>query len=364
MILRQQQDQSAIPCAPSRSEEYTVGEAEPDRWDRLLTKFPSHTIFHTLPWLQTIETVHKARLILAKVNAARRCVAVWPIFLTRKGPLRIVGSPLPGWSTAYLGPLFRPNCSVDQALALFLGTEHFSKGAYFACKVLNDGHHVDLTPFGFTEALKFETYCVDLTLSPDALWNNLKSECRSRVRKAAKLGLEVRQEEDSSFLDEYWTMSIETFANTHIQPTFTREFVQEMWRRLSRSGQVRALSAWLDGERIAMLVLPFDHHTMYYWGGASYLRHRSIPAHNLLQWKAIELAQELGLQRYDFISTLGGAGRFKRTFGPQTLHSATHWERTSSPLMRALKNGYEQFLMRRQRTRSAKIERSATSGKA
>src|SRR5262245_66136037 len=76
--------------------------------------------------------------------------------------------------------------------------------------------------------------------------------------------------------------------------------------------------------------------------------HRGIPAHNLLHCEAIELGQRLGLHRYDFISTLGGAGRFKKTFGPERIHTATHWERLSSRLIRAIKNRYERYVMRQQ----------------
>jgi lipid II:glycine glycyltransferase (peptidoglycan interpeptide bridge formation enzyme) len=134
-----------------------------------------------------------------------------------------------------------------------------------------------------------------------------------------------------------------------MQPTFTRLFLGELWRGLYPLGKIRALSAWRDGGRIAVLVLPLDSHTMYYWGGASYARFRSLPAHNLLHWHAIELARRLGLRCYDFISTRGGAGRFKKTFGPTLVTAAIHWERTHSRLMAALKNRYEYYLRARRR---------------
>jgi len=94
-------------------------------------------------------------------------------------------------------------------------------------------------------------------------------------------------------------------------------------------------------------VLPHDSHTMYYWGGASYLEYRKIPAHNLLHWEAMTRAKAMGLRWYDFISTSGGPGRFKKTFGPQTVHRATHWERSSSKLMAMLKTKYERYLNKR-----------------
>jgi hypothetical protein len=333
--------------------EYLAREVTLEEWEHLLEQFPDFSVFHTLPWFQMIEAVHGASVRMARADDEDgRCVAIWPVFETRKGPLKILGSPVPGWCTAYMGPLFGQGCDVDAALRAFLQHKLFQRGSYFSCKVLNDKAAVDLSPFGFDEVEKLDTYCLDLTLSQDELWSNLKSECRTRVRKAEKLGLEVRQESDDSFLDTYWEMSRETFAICSIKPPFTQRFLEEMWRTLHPAGLLRAVSAWHNGERIATLMLPFDRRTMYYWGGASYIRHRGIPAHNLLHWEAIKLAQDLGLHRYDFVSTSGGGGRFKKTFGPRVLHVATHWERTSSRLIRALKTGYQQLLMRRQQLKA------------
>ena len=353
MILPKKADPGTRPLAHVRANGHCVAsEATHSEWPLLLEQFPHHSVFHRLPWLQSVEKIHKGRLHLIRADVDGSCIAVWPVFATRKGIFPIVGSPLGGWSTPYLGPLFAPGCDVQAGLGAMLAHPRLRKASYFACKTLNTGDQfIDFKPHGFTNALEFETYSIDLTIGRDALWENLKSECRSRIRKASKLGLEIRHETDGSFLEEYWTMSVETFAITHIQPMFTRPFIEEVWRRLQPEGQICAMSAWLDGERIGALVLPYDNHTMYYWTGASYVKHRNVPAHNLLQWTAIELAQGMGLRTYDFISTLGGAGRFKRTFSPQTVHIADHWERTSSRLVNALKVGYERYLMMRQRAK-------------
>ena len=76
---------------------------------------------------------------------------------------------------------------------------------------------------------------------------------------------------------------------------------------------------------------------------------REIPVNNLLHWRAICDAKSLGLRRYDFVSSEGGPGRFKKTFGPQPIDMARHWERSPSWLMRTLKNRYEAYLRKRRR---------------
>ena len=107
----------------------------------------------------------------------------------------------------------------------------------------------DLRPFGVDLLQPFETYLLDLERSEDELWKNLKSECRNRIRKAQKNCYEVRLESGPAFLDDFWTMSVAVFAKTSRNPTFTRQFLDEVWRRLSAAGQVLAISAYRGNQR-------------------------------------------------------------------------------------------------------------------
>lgn len=337
--------------------ERSVTIVQPHAWDDVVARFANATVFHSLAWLQVVSEAHNVKPLLLAIGDAEdpsSCEAAWPVLEMRKGPFRVLGSPLPGWSTAYMGPLFAQGADVDSAMSAFMQHSALRRHAYFACKVLDRDHPINLQRHGFSLVRKFDTYRIDLSQTEETLWGNLKSECRTRVRKAQKLGVEVRAETSGEFIEEFWRMSLETFAKANIQPTHSRRFAQELWKRLSDPSvdRVEALSAWLNGRRIATLVLPFDDHTMYYWGGAGYQDLRDIPAHNLLHWTAILQAKQRGLREYDFISTVGGAGRFKKTFGPEAVDIATHWERSPSKLMAAIKDKYERFLRKRQRIRN------------
>jgi hypothetical protein len=331
------------------AEEYVVNESDAADWDDLVRGFPDHTVFHTMPWLRTVSAANNVKPILIKVMRDGRCAALWPFLVMKKGPLRVLGSPLPGWSTAYLGPLIQEDAPAEDVVERVLGHERIRRHAYLACKMVTRRRPIDMERFGFTKVLDLETYIVDLTLPRERLWENLKSECRTRIRKAERAGVRVREECDDLFIDDYWRMSVETFAKSNIQPTHSRTFVVELWRNLYPARRVRAFSAFMNGERMATLVLPHDDHTMYYWGGASYAQYRDVPAHNLLHWHAINAACDMRLLEYDFISTYGGPGRFKKTFGPQTVAMATHWEHSQSKLMAALKRGYQTYLLKRRR---------------
>lgn len=332
----------------------TVRAIDPNtsEWDALIARFADHTVFHSSAWLATIQASHGVKPVCAMAEQGGQCVAVWPYLEKRKGPFRAIGSPLPGWSTAYMGPLFADGVEVNAAVKAFLDHRLFKRYAYFACRTLVHRHDVDLTPFGFNLLTKFETYWIDLTKTEDEIWGDFKSECRSRVRKAEKGGVEIRRETDGAFLDDFWRMSEETFAKSHIQPTHTREFCVQLWKRFAPLDRVHALSAFVGGRRAATLVLPFDAHTMYYWGGASYQEFRELPVNNLLHWQAMKDAKARGLKCYDFVSSEGGPGRFKKTFGPLPVDMARHWERSPSRLMRLLKEKYQSYLMKKRRVDS------------
>ena len=88
---------------------------------------------------------------------------------------------------------------------------------------------------------------------------------------------------------------------------------------------------------------------MYYWAGGSFLDYTRLAPNNLLHWEAIREAARRGLKTYDFISTKGTAGRFKKTFGAQARFVATHWEHCGNAVIRRLKDMYEKRLRRQRR---------------
>jgi hypothetical protein len=324
-----------------------VERVDPAAWDALLAGFPDRTIFHGLPWLETIASTRRMKLILAAAMAGASCRALWPVFETHRGPLRVLGSPLPGTSTMALGPVFAADTDVPETLGSFLDHELFRRHAYFACRTVERTRAVDLAAFGFSPVRALETYWIDLREPEETLWQSLKSECRSRIRKAEKLGIETRIEDTADFIADFWRMSLETFARSSARPTYDEAMVREVWRRFQPAGRLLVLSAFLRGERVSTLVLPYDDRTIIYWGGATAQAHRDLPAGNLLHWQAILEARRRGLTGYDMISTAGGPGRFKKTFGPKLVSIGRDWERSPSAWLAFLKRRYEWLARKR-----------------
>ncbi|MFQ5462955.1 MAG: lipid II:glycine glycyltransferase FemX [Phycisphaerae bacterium] len=329
----------------------TIDQVQPEDWDKAIEPLSVRTVFHSRAWLESVCAAYGYRLVLACARTHGNVVAAWPAIETRKGPFRILGSPLPGTSTPYLGPLFSRDADVPAILTAFMKDRTLGRYSYFACRTQDEHRTVDLSDRGFTDLLRFETYLVDLTLSEEDRWAGMKSECRNRIRKATKSGVEVRLENSPEFIEEFWHMAVAVFERQNRAPTYTRRFVQAIWEALARGNHICALTAWLDNQRIATLVLPHDEHTMYYWAGASRAAFRRESPNNLLLWEAICEARRRGLKVFDFVSIYGGPGKFKRSFGGTETATATHWERSRSKLTGWMKSAYERHLRSRHRAR-------------
>lgn len=327
---------------------HRVSLADPAEWDELVQRFPDRTVFHRRAWLQSVEQAHRAKVLLARADSDQGCVAVWPCLEQRKGPFRILGSPLPGWSTVYLGPLFAEGVAVHAVLKAFFAEPMFCRAAYCYCKVVDADREVDLSCLGFTRVSRYRTYLLSLTRSEEELWKNMESRGRNMVRKAKKAGLEVRKEKGLDFVGDFWEMSREVFGRSNMRPTYSQRLLDKVCENLSRQGELLVLSAFADGRRAATVALPHDDQTVYYWAGAAFGEFRYAAPSNLLMWESIREARRLGLKRYDLVSIYGGPGKFKRTFGPEEKTTATHWERSRSWLVAVLKRHYERHLRRLQ----------------
>ncbi len=345
-------------CMHSQQEEMSVfaltgppriSTVERGAWEKLLADFPQHTVFHRFAWLQSVAEAYRAEVVLARADTGDRCVGVWPCLEQRKGPFRILGSPLPGWSTLWMGPLFAPGADALEVARAFLSDRTFSRAAYIFCKVLDEASNVDLATLGFERVRRPVNYVVDLGPSQEELWRHLRKGCRRAIGKARRCGIVVQQEESPGFLDAFWRMAVQVFARSNMHPVYSRRMVECVWRNLRRSESVFALSAVLDGRRIATQILPYDSHTAYAWASAGLEEARKFSGNNILDWETILEAKRRGLKWYDLGSIYGGPGVYKGSFRPEKRARATQWERSRSSLVAMLKRMYESYLRRRLR---------------
>lgn len=274
--------------------------------------FPDRLVYQTKQWLEFLEESKGVRPIVAEATDGGRRVGWFTGALFSKLGFKILGSPLPGWTTPYMGFNLPADVSRPAALEALtnyafsdLGCMHFEIVDRFL-------QPEEGTALGFetTPQLSFET---DLTLSEDDLFKNFKSSVRRCIRKADKSGVTVEEADgDPEFAEEYYAQLLEVFQKSRTSPSYDAERVRNLIRRLHPVGRLLLLRARdPEGRSIATGIYPFHGQMGQFWGNASYGAYQHMRPNQALHWYALRRLKAAGATRFDW----GGEGEYKRRYG-------------------------------------------------
>ena len=183
-------------------------------------------------------------------------------------------------------------------------------------------------------AAPYGTYIIDLGQPEEALWANLSSSHRRKVRLAMKSGVKI-------------IMGLDHVQMSYrlIRDTFRRSALPFMnydrFERLvfSLGENVKVFIAEHYGAVQGCAVIPFSSHSAYYVYGGS-IPEPVTGATNLLHWEAIRLFRDLRVKRYDLVgvrinpekaSKQEGLMIFKERFGGQLVQGYI-WKYAFRPL--------------------------------
>ncbi|GID94606.1 lipid II:glycine glycyltransferase FemX [Amorphoplanes digitatis] len=316
--------------------------------------YPDRLIFHTEPWLRFVAESQRAEPVLATITDGTTTVGHFTGLLTRRYGLRILGSPMAGWTTSYVGFNLEPSIPRRAALEALLPFAFGDLGAA----------HLEIRDRGLTEAdleglgLRWAaapTAVIDLSPAEDSLFGAMASACRRNIRKAGKSGVVIEEAsgDDPAFADEFYDQLRDVFAKQGLVPTYSIERVRSLIRNLAPAGSILLLRARdAEGRCIATAVLPWYHRTMYFWGGASYREHQHLRPNEALIWHALRWAKARGVTEFDFV----GGNSYKAKYG--TTEVPVPWARRSrSPLVARLRDVAKEGFALKQRA-AARLARA------
>jgi hypothetical protein len=167
--------------------------------------YDDRLIFHTEQWLSFVAETQRAEPVLATVTDGPRTVGHFTGLVTKRYGLRILGSPMAGWTTSYVGFNLDPAVPRRAALEALMP---FAFGE-LGCA------HLEIRDRGLTEpdleglGLRWAaapTAVIDLSPPEDTLFAAMASACRRNIRKAAKSGvvIEEAQPDDEAFADDFY----------------------------------------------------------------------------------------------------------------------------------------------------------------
>jgi CelD/BcsL family acetyltransferase involved in cellulose biosynthesis len=307
--------------------------------------YDDRLIFHTPAWLNFVAETQRAEPVLATVTDGGTTVGHFTGLLTRRYGLRILGSPMAGWTTSYGGFLLDPRVPRRAALEALMP---------FAFRELGCAH-LEIRDRGLAESdlgglgLRWAaapTAVIDLAPGEDALFGAMASACRRNIRKAQKSGVVIEDATaDPAFAERFHAQLRDVFAKQNLVPTYGVDRVRALIRHLAPTGDLLLLRARdPEGTCIATAILPFHHRTMYFWGGASFRQHQILRPNEALIWHALRYARSRGITEFDFV----GGNAYKAKYG--AVDVPVPWARRSrSPLVAGLRDAAKEGFALKQR---------------
>ena len=282
--------------------------------DAALLTYPDHVIYQTQAWLAFLAQTQRGEIVTADlVDETSACVGRFTGLVIRRLGLRVLGSPLPGWTTSYMGFNLAARASRASAMAAL---KRYAFGR-LRC------HHIEVTDRyaraddhaagGFhVEPLTMSGYEVDLSGGPERVLAAMKPDYRQNIRRAARDGLTIEVAEDAAFADEYFAQLKDVFARKRLVPTYGVDRVRALIDHLQPTGRLLLLRARdADGDCIATGIFPAANDTMYFWGGASWRHKQHLRPNQALVWHAMLHWMSRGIIRCDMV----GGGQYKTRFG-------------------------------------------------
>lgn len=335
--------------------------AELSTWDAIVRRFPNHRLPHMRAWIEALAASNCGRPLYLLLEDDGGVVGCFPGLLVTVGRWRLFGSPLAGWQTISLGPAYDParfdTAAFATAVVSYLEREHAV-------------HHIELLHLGLDadgmRAAGFEDEAVFTYRAPlfphDAArtLKQLKVSARRNVKRAQRLGLVARFEDDERFVDEHYAQVKEVYRRGGFAVPFGKQRVLEFFRQLKASGNLIAVSVYLPGGRvnIATGIFFVEGTELLLWMWAHRQHYRWYRPTELMTWTVMQRAIELGCETFDFM----GGGEFKTKFGAEPDLTKVRWLRGRPHwLMQARKvakrvYGWQQTL----RGRASLVTRQAT----
>ena len=280
----------------------TVTENEPGKpglgdWDAFVDRSPQGVLFCRTWWL---DAVAPGRYEIVTVRKGNEIQAGWPVVWPESGGRGAITMPL---LTQKLGILLAP---FQGKYAEGLSTEHRLIEELLErlppAVHLDQRFHENFTnwlPFywrGYQQTTRY-TYVLDDLSDLDALWQRMRNTVRTEVRKAEKLGVRVRENDD---LEYFYRLNCKTFERQRLRPPYDLAVLGRIEAAARTGGGRKILIAeGPDGRAHACAFLVYDRNCAFLLLTGADEQLRGSGAGSLLTWELIRFAATVS-KRFDF----------------------------------------------------------------
>ncbi len=318
----------------------------PETWDEWLESTGRARFYHFAGWLRFLDETQPGRSLQARILSHGRPIGYFAGRTIQKYGLRILGSPLNGWTSHYMGPVLGDDQPFSAELMRALDQWVFRDLGCMYFEVLSTEiprAAVGDLPY---EDLGFQSFLIDLRRGERQLFSEFNKGCKWAIHKAQREGLIAEEAADDEFAREYYDQLEDVFAKQRLVPTYPRSRVEALLRWPSRERLLCMRVRRPDGRCIATGIVTWDRGRGYLWGAASWRPDQKLCPNEFLQWEVMKRLQERGVPEYD----LGGGGEYKAKYRGARIE--VPWlSRARTRGLSALRNLYREAFYARQRIR-------------
>lgn len=279
-------------------------------WDSL-NRFPDRAVFHTPHWLDFLISTQHGEPVTAELRNGAEVVGFFIGVVVKKLGFRILGSPLQGWTTPWLGFTCLSDVNRESAFAALEELAFKELGCSYVEVADRHANAETAARLGFqTEPIP----CLELDLRQSE--QDLLAAMPKRkwaIGKAQRSGVTVEEcDGDLAYAEEYLAQLNEVFAKHSLTPTYGVERVRELIRCVYPSNRLLLLKARdEDGKCIGTLISAGLGRVAHAWGSASYMSTLNLHPNELLWWRTITEWKSRGAEFLD----MGGYGSYKLRYG-------------------------------------------------
>ncbi|OPY37229.1 MAG: FemAB family protein [Methanoregula sp. PtaU1.Bin006] len=295
---------------------HIADDTDQTKWDEIVIKSPQGTIFHSWKWLKILEMHAKAKLIPIIGYSGTTPIGILPLYLQKKGPLKLVFSPPPKSALLFLGPVlfngesekqnkkesnyFEFQKEIDDYIAREVNADHVSIS--FPPKML------DIRPYfwaGYKPDI-FYDYVLPIPPNLDDLWLGLMKNMRGNINKSKKMGCLIELGGRSE-LEEIYQLMVQRYKDQNKNETIPKKYLFDLYDQFPENFKiftVRYQDEVITGE----IDLHFKGSLISWIGSPKPVKPISPSPNDLCEWEALVYAHSHGIEEY----AIYGAARNRR----------------------------------------------------
>ena len=283
-----------------------------------LDGFADRSVYQTREWLAFIAQSQQAEPVVAEVRDGARAVGWFTGLVARRFGMRLLGSPLPGWTTGWMGFNLEPGVSRREA------TEALPDFAFGPLRCIHlefrDRNLTldDVVALGY-EHTPWRGLEVDLRPAEEEIFGRMKSRCRTSIRRAEREGLVIEEARGIEFADECYAQMEDVFARQSLVPPYGPERLRTLIREVEPTGRLLLLRARApDGAAAATGIFAGLNRSAHAVALTGLREYRKLNPNEALMWHAMRVLRQRGIEALD----LGGFVDYKAKYGGEEVRLA------------------------------------------